>query len=52
VLELRVFWCETAVAFSMDYGLADDGYFDTLVRQYHDACQTLSALDVAVVVQT
>jgi hypothetical protein len=47
VLELRVFWCETAVAFSMEFGYADEGYFDALVRQYRDACQTLSALDGA-----
>jgi hypothetical protein len=29
VMELRVFWCETAVAFSMEYGFADEG---TLIR--------------------
>ena len=45
VLELRVFWCETAVKFSMEFGYADEGYFAALVRQYRDACQTLSALD-------
>ena len=41
VLELRVFWCETAVGFSMEFGFADEGYFDALVRQYRDACQIL-----------
>lgn len=45
VLELRAFWCETAVAFSMDFGYADEGYFDALLRQYRDACRTLSALN-------
>jgi hypothetical protein len=44
VLELRVFWCETAVGFSMEFGFADEGYFDALALQYRDACQTLSAL--------
>lgn len=41
VLELRVFWCETAVGFSMEFGFSDEGYFDALVRQYRDACQIL-----------
>jgi hypothetical protein len=45
VLELRLFWCETAVQFSMDFGFADDGYFDALVLQYREACQVLSSLD-------
>jgi hypothetical protein len=47
VLELRVFWCETAVAFSMEVGYAEEGYFDALVRQYRDACRTLSTIEGA-----
>ena len=45
VLELRVFWCETAVAYSMEFGYADDDYFDVLMRQYRGACRTLTNLD-------
>jgi hypothetical protein len=45
ILELRLFWCETAVQFSMDFGYADEGYFDALVIQYRAACQGLSVLD-------
>ena len=45
VLELRLFWCETAVQFSMDFGYADEAYFDALVIQYREACQGLSVLD-------
>jgi hypothetical protein len=45
VLELRLFWCETAVQFSMDFGYADEGYFDALVLQYREACRALSVLD-------
>ena len=45
VLELRVFWCETAVNFSMECGYTDEGYFDALVRQYREACQMLTAID-------
>lgn len=44
ILELRIFWCETAVNFSMTYGYADDGYFDALIRQFRDACAELSKL--------
>ena len=44
ILELRVFWCETAVGFSMEYGFADEGYFDALALQYRDACWSLGAL--------
>lgn len=43
-LELRVFWCETAVGFAMKFGFAGEGYFDALVRQYRDAWQTLPDL--------
>lgn len=45
VLELRLFWCETAVQFSMNFGFADEGYIDALVFQYREACQALSILD-------
>ena len=45
LLELRLFWCETAVQFSMDFGYADEGYFDALVLQYREACRALSVLD-------
>jgi len=29
----------------MDFGYADEGYFDALVLQYREACQGLSVLD-------
>ncbi len=45
VLELRLFFCEVAVNFSMDFGYADVGYLDAMANQYRDACKTLSALD-------
>lgn len=45
ILELRVFWCETAVGFSIEYGFSDAGYLEALLRQYRDACQVL--LDIA-----
>jgi len=45
ILELRVFWCETAVMFSMEYGYGDIGYLDALALQYSEACAVLSALD-------
>jgi hypothetical protein len=45
ILELRLFWCETAVKFSMDYGYGDIGYLDALALQYSEACIVLSALD-------
>jgi hypothetical protein len=45
ILELRLFWCETAVKFSMDYGYGDVGYLDALALQYSEACIVLSALD-------
>ena len=43
-LELRVFWCETAVKFSTECDFVDIGYLDALVLQYREACRTLSAL--------
>ena len=41
VLELKVFWCETAVGFSIECGFADIGYLEALLRQYRDVCQVL-----------
>ena len=41
ILELRVFWCETAVEFSRNYSYSDIGYFEALLRQYRDACRML-----------
>lgn len=45
VLELRIYFCEVAIKFSMEYGFADEGYFDAVANQYRDACGTLSAVD-------
>ena len=45
VLELRVYFCEVAIKFSMEFGFADEGYFDAVANQYRDACRTLSAVD-------
>jgi hypothetical protein len=45
VFELRLFWCETAVKFCMDYGYSDIGYLDALALQYSEACKVLSALN-------
>ncbi len=44
ILELRIFWCETAVDFSMTYGYAHVGYFDALIRQFREACAALPGL--------
>jgi hypothetical protein len=41
ILELRVYWCETAVGFSIEYGFADINYLEALLRQYRDVCQVL-----------
>lgn len=41
ILELRMFSCETAVKFSMDYGYSDIGYLEALLRQYRDVCRML-----------
>ncbi len=41
ILELRVYWCETAVAFSLEYGLDEIGYLEALIRQYRDACSAI-----------
>ena len=45
MLDLRVFWCETAVAFSTEYDYTNEGYLDALLRQYRDACLMLPKLD-------
>lgn len=41
ILELRVFWCETAIQFSIDYGYDDVSYCEAMIRQYLDACRLL-----------
>jgi len=41
ILELRVFWCETAIQFSIDYGYDDVSYYEAMIRQYFDACRLL-----------
>lgn len=41
LLELHVFWCETASGFSMEFGYADEGYFDALLRQFEAALRAL-----------
>jgi len=41
ILELKLFWCEMAVGFSIEYGFADIGYLEALLRQYRDVCQLL-----------
>jgi len=41
IIELRVFWCELAVEFSMDHYYVDVGYLDALLRQFCDVCHTL-----------
>lgn len=45
LLELRVFWCETACRFSMEFGYADEPYFDSLLRQFEAALKILSSAD-------
>lgn len=43
ILELRLFWCETAVEFSRDYSYSDMGYLEALLRQYEmlaESCLT------------
>jgi len=52
ILDLRLFWCEIAVQFSMDFGFADEAYFDALVLQYREACQLLSILDETLLEKT
>lgn len=41
ILELKMYWCETAIQFSMEYAFADIGYLEALLRQYRDVCQVL-----------
>lgn len=45
MLELHIFWCETASGFSMEFGYADEGYFDALLRQYEAALKMLDTVD-------
>lgn len=45
LLELYLFWCETASEFSMEFGYADEGYFDALLRQYEAAIKMLDVVD-------
>jgi hypothetical protein len=52
LLDLRLFWCETAVQFSMNYGYGDDGYLDALALQYSEACKILPTLDEALLEDT
>ncbi len=47
LLELHVFWCETACRFSMDYGYAEDAYFDPLLRQFEAALKLLLSVDLS-----
>ncbi len=47
MLELHVFWCEAASDFTMEYGYADEGYFDALIRQYELALKQLNSVDEA-----
>jgi len=51
ILELRIFWCETAVNFSMELGFADVGYLDALIRQYRDACNAIPAIQEPLLTQ-
>ena len=44
LLELHVFWCETASGFSMELGYADEGYFNALLRQFEAALKQLGAV--------
>lgn len=41
LLELRLFWCEAASSFSMEFGYADEGYFDALLRQFEAALNAM-----------
>lgn len=41
IRELRVFWCETAIQFSIDYGYDDVSYYEAMIRQCFDACRLL-----------
>jgi len=51
ILELRIFWCETAVDFSMSFGFADAGYLDALIRQYRDACNAIPGIQEPLLTQ-
>ena len=47
LLDPHVFWCETASGFSMEYGYADEGYFDALIRQFEAAIRSLTTVNGA-----
>lgn len=42
--ELMVFYCEEAADFCMDFGFADEPYFDALVRMFEQALKLVTAL--------
>jgi len=48
LLELHVFWCETASGFVMEFGYADESYFDALLRQFEAALSALGSVSEAV----
>jgi hypothetical protein len=41
VLELRLYFCEIAMDFSMDYGYANDGFFDAVFLQFKKTVEGL-----------
>ncbi len=47
LLELHVFWCETASGFAMEFGYADERYFDALLRQFEAALRALGSVSAA-----
>jgi len=42
---LMVFYCECAAGFGRDYGVADGGYFDALVRMFEQALKASDDLE-------
>jgi len=45
--ELTVYYCEQAAGFSKEVGLADEGYFDALVRMFEQALKAIAGLPEA-----
>lgn len=45
LLDLRLFWCEAASSFSMEFGYADEGYFEALLRQFEAALNALRGMN-------
>lgn len=41
LLELHLYFCETAMDFSMDYGYASEGFFDAVYLQFKKAVEAL-----------